>query len=162
MLRTEFAAPVLRGRPVAVAIDGDCRVVQIVPPTFQGWAVGRLISPNAGIVIREADAVERQMLLGQWPTASVQICHSNASGVLAVPLFSEALSVVRLHLCDDAVASNDVVMARFDGRQYWFDRIVARNCEMACLDTVSAAVALPDLCTATFATNLALNDEFVH
>jgi hypothetical protein len=162
LLCMEFAAPVLRGRPIVVAVDGECRRVQIVPPMFQGWAVGRLISPSTAVVVREVDAVERQMLLGQWPTAALHVCHVSDFGVLAVPTVAEPASmVVRLHLCDDAVARSDLVLARFDGLQYWFDRIIARDDGAACAGSMSAA-ALPDLRTATFATNLKVNDRFVH
>jgi hypothetical protein len=163
MLETEFAAPVLRGRPVTVVVDEDHRRVQIVPPMFQGWAVARLISPSTAIVIREADDVERDALLAQWPEASLQVCHVSALGVLAVRLTHETpSSVVRVHLCDDAVASNDIVRARFDGRQYWFDRIIARTGDAKLLCFSSTECRLPDLCTATFATSFPLNDEPVH
>jgi hypothetical protein len=163
MLRTDFAAPVLRGRPVVLVVNDECRRVQLVPPIFQGWAVARLISPTIALVVREADAVERQMLLRQWLTVSLQICHIGSASVLAVSLFAETSSaVIRLHLCDEAVAVNDVVLARFDGRQYWFDRIVARNCEDVSIALRSPALPAPDLCAVTFATHLATNSDRIH
>jgi hypothetical protein len=162
ILQTEFAAPVLRGRPVVVTVDGDCRRVQIIPPMFQGWAVARLISPSTAIVIREADAVERQMLLGQWPTLSLHVCHVSSRGVLAVPLLAGAVSSPkRLHLCDDFVAPNDVVLARFDGRQCWFDRVIARNYDASAALNPQRGV-LPDLSAVTVATRLSVDHEIVH
>jgi hypothetical protein len=153
MLQTEFAAPVLRGRPVVVAVGDSCRRVQMVPPMFQGWAVARLVSPNVAVVAREADDVERQRLLNQWPQVSMQVCHVSSLGVLAVRLTDDAAqSIVRLHLCDDAVTANDIVLARFDGRQHWFDRITARNCGSASVDFAVGRQLFPDLATATFAT----------
>ena len=152
MLQAEFAAPVLRGRPVVVAVDDACCRVHIVPPTFQGWAIARLISPSVAIIVREADADERNTLLNQWPEVSLQVCHVSSLGVLAVRLTDDsASSVVRVHLCDESVQNNDTIQARFDGRQYWFDRIVARNSAGRFARFESPADALPDLCTATFA-----------
>jgi hypothetical protein len=163
ILQAEFAAPVLRGRPVIVAVDEACCRVHIVPPTFQGWAVARLISPSVAIVVREADADERNTLLNQWHDVSLQVCHVSSLGVLAVRLSDDAASsVVRVHLCGEAVQSGDTLQGRFDGRQYWFDRISARNSVGGLVRFASAADVLPDLCTATFATSFPLDDAPMH
>ena len=157
MLQAEFAAPVLRGRPVVVALDDARHPVQIVPPMFQGWAVARLVSPNVAVVTREADEAERQKLLDQWPQVSVQICHVSTLGVLGIRLTEDASrSIVRVHLCDDAVRPNDVVLARFDGRQHWFDRITGRNRESLAVDFSERRPMFPDLGASTFATGFQL------
>jgi hypothetical protein len=154
---------VLRGRPVVVAV-GDARYrVQIVPPMFQGWAVARLVSPKVAVVAREADELERQRLLNQWPQVSLLVCHATSMGVLAVRLTDNAArSIVRVHLCDDAIKANDVVLARFDGRQHWFDRITARNRGSAPADFATGRQLSPDLGAATFATGFPLDADALH
>src|SRR5258707_728153 len=64
--------------------------VNMFPPLFQGWAVARLVSPKVAVVIREADDLERQRLLKQWPQVSLQVCHASSIGVLAVRLTDNA------------------------------------------------------------------------
>ena len=163
MLECEFAAPVLRGRPVIVALEGGCRRVQMLPPAFQGWAVARLIAPSMAVLMREAEESERQALLDQWSQVTLQLWHVDSTGVLGVSM-SDAMSAVpvRVHLCDETVSVGDIILARFDGRQHWFDRIITRPRDAARLEVLPVSTVLPDLCAMTYATRANFLDEPLH
>lgn len=60
LLRTEFLAPVVRGRGVSVSIGGVRRTFLVLPAEFQGWGVFRPLSNSVALLVRAASGTERQ------------------------------------------------------------------------------------------------------
>jgi hypothetical protein len=126
-LQQEFLAPVVRRRNVSVRIAGVVCSMAIDPPGFSGWGIFLPITPRQAMLDRPATMAQRRMYLELFPRVRLIVAQKEGKHVLCVPanpveLATQAEGKLRVELVDD-VESFDHVVARFDGRTFWFDRL---------------------------------------
>jgi hypothetical protein len=124
-LRREFLAPVLRGAGVQVRIAGVVCRLRVAPPHFQGWGVCRPVSYTAARLARPATLAERQRHLELFPRVRLILgmregghwfgtaAHRGDARLrLSGPVPVRLVEGARLF---------EVVQARCDGAQFWFE-----------------------------------------
>jgi hypothetical protein len=127
---SEFLAPVVRGHGVAVKIAGVRCLLTINPREFQGFGIFLANSHLDATFVRDASAIERRDYLRLFPAVRLIAGAMQRGNVLATPenladdRFAIAGAVV-VNLCD-RVELFDVMLARFDGTQFWFDALDPR------------------------------------
>ncbi|MCK6681608.1 MAG: hypothetical protein L6R30_04210 [Thermoanaerobaculia bacterium] len=119
-------APVVSTRRIAVRISGIwCRLlVEGLPDGFRGYGVFESLSVSAARFLREASLAERHRLLDALPAVRLLALPDEAGW----PANSGDTrfrfpSPVPLLLADSAPALFETVVARFDGRVSYFDRL---------------------------------------
>jgi hypothetical protein len=125
-----FLAPVLPGRGVMVRIAGiRCRLQSLTglpEPRYTGLALLKALSSNEAAFERPAGLRERAAYLALFPAVRVILIRSAGGHWLAVPAHrgDRRLRVegpVRLLLAEEGLLPFDTVIARFDGRLFWYD-----------------------------------------
>ena len=135
-LDAEFLAPVVRGEAgsgrVQVRIAGVVCEMRIAPRNFEGFGVFKPQSHAAARLVRQATMGERRKYLELFPRVLLVIAsrRQNSQAAEAVPsnLADARFSVdgeVELQLVEEAELFDSVV-ARFDGRHFWFDQLDPR------------------------------------
>jgi hypothetical protein len=129
-LKTEFLAPVVRGRGVAVKIAGVRCELAIHPADFRGWGIFRAESHKNASLVREATGRERQQYLRLFPAVRLIVCRVDHEVVLAVPgnpsdTRFRASGPVSVELCAQ-LDLFDAIVGRFDLAQFWFEQIDPR------------------------------------
>lgn len=148
---TEFLAPVVGAGRVAVRIAGVVCQLQVTegrPKRFQGWAILRALSTSQAAFVREAGLAEVAGYLRLFPAVRLVLAqedkgtHRNsgelapAAGAgtqvggrrwLAVPAHRgdgrfRIEGPVGLLLAEEGLERFETVVARFDGRLFWYER----------------------------------------
>lgn len=134
-LGAQFLAPVVRGRGgrVQVRIAGVVCDMRVTPRDFEGFGVFKPQSHSAARLVRAATMGERRKYLELFPRVLLVISSRAAEGSStagAVPSNTadarfNVLGEIDLQLVDEAELF-DTIVARFDGRQFWFDQVDPR------------------------------------
>jgi hypothetical protein len=136
----EFLAPVVGAARVLVRIAGvicQLRVSYGLPDDFTGWAIFQSISMNEAVCSRRAKLTEIAHYLEMLPPFHLILVQSERTHWLALPasrgdirfLFRQP---VRVWLVNEGLQQFDSIIARFDGRSFWFDhRDPLRNPSLA-------------------------------
>lgn len=130
-LHGDFLAPMPRGGRVRVRIAGVVCALRVEPADFRGWGVWRPLSPTQGRLARAAGLAERQRYLELFPRLRLVLCHRRRGHWLAAPA-ERGDRRFRLHglvpvfLAEEADRF-EVIEARFDGTQCWFERPSPRH-----------------------------------
>jgi hypothetical protein len=122
-----FLAPVVRNHSVRVKIAGVMCEMSVDPPDFAGWGIFLPISHKQAMLDRRATLSQRRRYLELFPAVRLIVCHHDSQMTLAIPANRSDTrfqidGVVDVNLAEE-VATFDSVIARFDGRQFWFDQI---------------------------------------
>jgi hypothetical protein len=129
-LAAEFLAPVILARGVKVRIANVRCTLRVIPAEFFGWGVFRPLSHHVAKLERRASAGERQRYLSLFPSVQLIVCSRERGITFAIPAqrgdrrfdISAPVEVQWVEECD----LFDTVVARFDGSQFWFDRMESR------------------------------------
>lgn len=128
---TLFLAPILPGRGVMVSIAGiQCRIehIQGLPePHYAGWAVLRALSAFEAAFQRSAGLKECADYLALFPAVRLILLEPAADHWLAAPAHRgdrrfDIQGPVRLLLPAEGLLPFETVIARYDGRLFWYDR----------------------------------------
>jgi len=124
-LNSEFLAPVAGEGEVRVRIAGVVCKLRIQPADFQGWGVFRPSSHSVAELVREARLEERLRYLRLFPLIRLILCLRQGSEWMAIPahrgddrIHITGMAPVRLA---EEVQAFEVVRARFDGGNFWFE-----------------------------------------
>jgi hypothetical protein len=142
----EFLAPMPRGGRVRVRIAGVVCELRVEPAGFQGWGVWRPLSLTQAGLAREATLTERQRYLELFPRLLLILCEHRRGRWLAAPARRgdtrfRLEGLVSIFLVEGADRF-EVVEARFDGTQCWFERPDPRH-DPAAADYLRQALREP-------------------
>ena len=129
-LKSEFLAPVMRGRRIRVRIGDVVCTMRTEPESFEGWGVFRPRSHTVARYVREATLRERRSYLDCLPLVRMLLCRRANGGWLAVPAESGLQFVIEGTPCVRLVESGEAfqtVRVRFDGANFWFDSVESRQ-----------------------------------
>ena len=126
---SEFLAPVVGHGRVNVRLAGivcQLHIAQGLPQGFQGWAILRARSTSQAEFVRPAGLAEMAAYLALFPAVRLIVTEKQRTW-LAFPAQSGdrrfAISgPVLLLLAEDGLERFETVMARFDGRLFWYER----------------------------------------
>ena len=136
----EFLAPVVGTARVLVRIAGVICQLQVtygLPDDFTGWAIFQSISTNEAVFSRHAKLTEIAHYLEMLPALRLILVQSDRSHWLALPASRGDIRFlirqpVRVCLVEEGLQQFDSIIARFDGRSFWFDhRDPLRNPSLA-------------------------------
>jgi hypothetical protein len=121
----EFLAPMLRGSVVQVRIAGVVCRLKVRPDDFEGWGVFRPSSPTTAALVRPARLAERRQYLDLLPLLRLVVCSRDGGQWLAIPAHRADTrfrieGLVPVRLVEEAQLF-EVLLARFDGSQCWYD-----------------------------------------
>lgn len=148
---TEFLAPVVGNGRVAVRIAGVVCQLQVTegrPPHFHGWAILRALSTSQAAFVRQAGLAEVAAYLRLFPAVRLVLAQQETSRRLrpeprptdappggwlqagrwlAVPAHQgdtrfHIEGPVSLLLAEEGLERFETVVARFDGRLFWYER----------------------------------------
>jgi hypothetical protein len=130
-LHSEFLAPLPRGGGVRVRIADVVCALRVEPADFQGWGVWRPLSPTQAQLARPATLAERQRYLELFPRLRLVLSGRRRGRWLAAPA-QRGDTRFRLHglvpvFLVEGADLFEVVEARFDGTQCWFERLDSRH-----------------------------------
>lgn len=125
----EFLAPVVGTARVLVRIAGvicQLRVSYGLPDDFKGWAIYQSISINEAVFSRRAKLAEIAHYLEILPALHLILVQADRSHWLALPTNRGDIRFliqkpVRVWLVEEGLQQFDSIIARFDGRSFWFD-----------------------------------------
>jgi hypothetical protein len=128
----EVLAPVLSGRAVAVRIAGIVCRLQLDDVRFCGWAVLQPLSMSKARMMRKATRSEVQQYLQLLPIVRLIVVTRHQSTLYALPAQNgdsrfQIRQPVPVLLSEENVQPFDVIVARFDGNQFWFEERDARH-----------------------------------
>ena len=130
-LGREFLAPALRGGRVRVRIAGAVCTIRTRPKEFEGWGVFQPASFSEARLVRRASLAERRRYLELFCMVRLIICRRRGDRWLGCAAHAgdrrirlEGLAPVALA---EEVQPFDVVQARYDGTQFWFDALDPRH-----------------------------------
>jgi hypothetical protein len=128
----EFLAPVLGGSQVVVRIAGvACRLRVKSKQPVAGWAVLRALSTSQAELVRPATIGETARYLRLFPMLRLILLLNDAAGGMRFWLASPAQQgdrrfridgPVPLRLAEEGLERFETVIARFDGREFWYER----------------------------------------
>jgi hypothetical protein len=128
-----FLAPVVRGGGgVSVRIAGVICSMRVSPRDFDGFGVFRARSHTEAELVREAGLAERRRYLELFPRVALVICARTEAIARAIPAnaadgrFSVEGEIDLNLVGAEGIELFDTVVARFDGRHFWLDRLDAR------------------------------------
>jgi len=134
-LDAEFLAPVVRGGGgrVEVRIAGVVCDMRVTPRDFHGFGVFKPQSHASARLVREATMSQRRKYLELFPRVLLVISSrpgegSTTAGAVPSNAADARFSVegeIELQLIEEAELFETVV-ARFDGRHFWFDQLDPR------------------------------------
>jgi len=121
----EFLAPMIRGGVVQIRIAGVVCRLKVWPDDFEGWGVFRPTSPTTAELVRPARLAERREYLQLLPLLRLIVCVRDGNRWLGLPAHRadnrfRIDGLVHIRLIED-VQLFEVIQARFDGAQCWYD-----------------------------------------
>jgi uncharacterized DUF497 family protein len=131
-VRREVLAPVLPGRGVTVRIAGIVCQLKIDDARFSGWAVLQPLGTNKARIVRKATRGEVKKYLELLPLVRLIVVARDKRTLHALPAQSgdkrfNLTKAVPVLLGEEGVQPFDVVVARFDGCNFWFEQRDARH-----------------------------------
>lgn len=132
-LLSSLLAPVLPGQPVMVRIAGIiCQLRVDENPKFEGWAILRPLSREQAKIERPASLAEVAAYLGLFPAVRLVLLARKGRRWLALPAHRgdtrfRLEGSVPVLLAEEGIEPFDVVVARFDGRLFWYERRDSRH-----------------------------------
>jgi hypothetical protein len=129
-LRREFLAPLVRGGVVFVRLAGVVCRFRIRMSRFTGFGIFRPTRPGNARLVRPATLSERQAYLALFDRVRLILCRRVEDQWLALPANQGARGLPQgempVFLVEDAQPF-EIIMARFDGAQCWFERLDPRH-----------------------------------
>jgi hypothetical protein len=131
-LLSSLLAPVLPGQPVRVRLAGVVCQLQADDPKFEGWAILRPMSRERAKIERPASLAEVAAYLGLFPAVPLILLARKGRRWSALPAHKGDTRFrldgpVPVLLAEEGLEAFDVVMARFDGRLFWYERRDSRH-----------------------------------
>lgn len=128
---SEFLAPVVAGGEVHVRIARVINRLRVTPATFTGFGVFAAVSTREAKLVRAATLTERQKYLALFPLVRLILVTRQQTLWLAISAHRgdqrfQIAGVVPVRLCTE-VQPFDVIRARFDGGNFWFDALETRR-----------------------------------
>ena len=128
---SEFLAPVVARGEVQVRIAGVLNRLRVTPASFTGFGVFAAISTSQAKFVRAATLAERQKYLSLFPLVRLILVARAGQDWLAIAAHRgdarfQIAGVVPVWLCAE-VQPFDVVRARFDGGNFWFEALETRR-----------------------------------
>jgi hypothetical protein len=129
-LHHEFLAPVVRGSGVQVRIAGVKCKLRVEPADFEGWGVFQPLDHKTARFVRKPGLADCRRYLQLFPSVNLVLCENqqNHWWAIAGNKSDERFKLdgmIPVQLVDEADLF-DVVSARFDGAQFWFESAAAR------------------------------------
>jgi hypothetical protein len=129
-LKHKFLAPVTRGAGVQVRIAGVKCKLRVEPSDFEGWGVFQPLDYNTARVVSRPNLADCRRYLQLFPSASLVLCRSEHGRWWAIAGNKsderfKLEGLVPVQFVEDADLF-DVVTARFDGAQFWFESVNTR------------------------------------
>ncbi len=135
-VRTEFLAPIIGQGHVVVRIAGvvcQLKVTAGLPHEFAGWAILRSLSTSKAEFVREASLTETAKYLALFPALRLVLVQrvvetrSPRPYWLALPAQQgdtrfRIAGPAMLLLSEDGLDRFETIVARFDGRLFWYER----------------------------------------
>lgn len=123
----EVLALVLRGRSVGVRIAGVVCSLRVEGAEREGWMLLRPLTTDRARVVRPAALAEVRACLRLFPAVRLIALARDGGRWLALPAHAKTPRVrsdgpVGLLLAEEGVQPFDAVIARFDGRFFWYER----------------------------------------
>jgi hypothetical protein len=126
----EFLAPIVGTARVLVRITGviyQLRVSYGLPDDFMGWAVLRSISMSEAVFSRCARLSEIAGYLERLPSLRLVLVQDDQSYWQALPTsYGDVRFLIQqpvhVWLVEEGLQLFESIIARFDGRSFWFDR----------------------------------------
>ena len=130
-LRTEFLAPVLGGGKVGMKIAGVRCEMSVEPRDYTGFGVFAPLSHAKAKLVRDATMSERRKYLELFPRVHLIPCQQEKEQWLCAPSNKadtrfRIVGLVPVLFVEDAQLF-DVIVARYDGSHFWFDRVDDRE-----------------------------------
>jgi hypothetical protein len=127
---TQFLAPVIGSGQVQVRIAGivcQLAITGNLPQGFQGWAILQAQSTSEASFVREAGLAEVAAYLRLFPTVRLILCQARPKRWLAFPAHLgdsrfQIQGLVPLWLPEEGLGRFETVIARFDGRLFWYEK----------------------------------------
>ena len=130
-LKTEVLAPVVAGRPVTVRIAGVVCRLEVDDDTFHGWAILQPVDMRGALIMRPANKLEIQKYLQLLPSVQLitlarpeKMKDKNTWYALPAQKGDQRFQIskpVPVLLCEESVQPFDAILARFDGRRFWYE-----------------------------------------
>lgn len=136
----EILAPIVDARGVMVRIAGvvcEIKRVEQLPPDFRGWAILRASSISTAEFVREESLAESARYRALFPAMRLIVVEraGDAWYALAAQRGDTRIRIespVRVELCQEGLERFETIVARFDGRWFWYEqREVSRNPALA-------------------------------
>ena len=133
LLNTKFLAPCVRGGRVQTRVSSMVYTFQASPHNFEGWAILKPINEKVAAVVGEPDLPQVTEYLQLLVTVRLHLaCVLQGQTWLAYPVNeSDAkqrtgfAKPVPIHLVSEG-SQFESIIARWDGRSWWFDQIDRR------------------------------------
>jgi len=148
-LEREVLAPVLLGRPVSVRIAGVVCSLRVEGPRVEGWHILQPIALDRAHIVRPATLTEARTYLRLFPAVRLIVVARDKRTWYALPAakgdtrfsISQPVPVV---LAEDGVQPFETVIARYDGRLFYYEqRDSRRNPALAAYLRDAIAVPTP-------------------
>jgi hypothetical protein len=123
----DVLAPVVRGRSIGVRVAGIVCGLRVDDPDREGWMVLRPLSTVRAHIVRAAGLAEVRAYLRLFPAVRLIVLARDDSRWLALPAHMRVPRVrsdgpVALLLPEEGLAPFETVIARCDGRFFWYER----------------------------------------
>jgi hypothetical protein len=126
----EFLAPIVGANRVVVRIASVVCQLQVtagLPDRFQGWAILRSLSTSRAAFVRAASLARVAAYLALFPAVRLILAQRDDATWLAFPAQQgdtrfRITGPVAVLLPEEGLERFDTVVARFDGRLFWYER----------------------------------------
>jgi hypothetical protein len=127
----EFLAPSLCGGAIHVRIAGVVCRFKVDSTAFEGWGIFKAVSPSTAQLVRPAGMAERRRYLDLFPLLRLIVCQRSGTDWLAIPAHQadtrfQIDGMIPVRLIEGAQLF-EVIQARFDGAQAWYDGPESRH-----------------------------------
>ena len=126
-----FVSPICSNNRVATSIAGIVYTFSI-PSTKEGWYQIKPVSTKKAKIVGPAQMAEIETYLKIFDKIRIVLCMKKEGIYYGIPDKANKFGFtvnepVPVFLCDDAPLDFDRIIARFDGSNFWYDRIDSSN-----------------------------------
>jgi hypothetical protein len=129
--KLEFVSPIFNNDVVATRVDGVVYTFQ-VPKSKPGWFKIKPTDTMHARIVGEADLMEIEQYLKYFDRLRLVVALKKNGVYLAVPDKTNKFGLpshelLPVFLTDDSVMDFDRILARYDGANFWFERVDTAN-----------------------------------